>query len=69
MRQANFKRIRRRVQESLFMAKPAFLPHLMDIYRHVNDIHAVNFSWSKDSHMYTLQVRRAGIWQSYFCIG
>lgn len=55
VRQTNFKRIRRRVKENLFLAKPAFLPHLTEIQRQVNEIQSISFSWAKDSHVYTLQ--------------
>jgi len=55
VRQANFRRIRKRVEESLFLGKPAFLPFLSEIYKLVHDVQSVAFSWANHSHLYTLQ--------------
>lgn len=54
VRQKNFRRVRKVIQDSLFLAKPTFLPSLMDIGAAVAEIRALPFVSANPSHLYTL---------------
>lgn len=73
MRQKNFKRVRRVIEDSLFLAKPTFLPSLMDIGAAVAEVRTMPFVSANPSHLYTLpeyaelQVGREGALRALWC--
>lgn len=54
VRQKNFKRVRTVIEDSLFLAKPTFLPSLMDIGAAVAEVRTMPFVSANPSHLYTL---------------
>ena len=61
MRQKNFNKVKRSIEDTLFMAKPTFCAHLKDVFALVSEVHAINFAGAKPNHCYSLQVRGGGV--------
>lgn len=55
VRQKNFNRVRRVIEENLFHAKPTFLPHLQAIAGATDKLRSVNFMYANPNHLYSLQ--------------
>ncbi|KAG2451278.1 hypothetical protein HYH02_003884 [Chlamydomonas schloesseri] len=54
VRQKNFNKVRSKIQESLFLAKPTFCPHLVEIFAAVDEIRNTPFA-SSNQQLYLLQ--------------
>ncbi len=55
MRQKNFNKVRAQIEESLFLAKPTFAPHLVEIFAAVDEIRGTPFASANSTHLYALQ--------------
>ena len=55
VRKTLFNRVRQRIEERLFLAKPTFCSHLIDIHSHAADIAAVKMSYCNPNHLYQLE--------------
>lgn len=55
VRQKNFNRIRKQIEDNLFLAKPTFCPHLKEIFTYAAELRHVSFTTSNANHLYQLQ--------------
>ncbi len=55
MRQKHFNRVRQQIKDSLFLAKPTFCGHLMEVAAAVDELRATPFVAANSQHLYTLQ--------------
>ena len=55
VRKTLFNRVRQRIEERLFLAKPTFCSHLIDIHSHAADIAAVKMAYCNPNHLYQLE--------------
>jgi dynein heavy chain, axonemal len=55
VRRTNFNRIKQRIEDSLFLAKPTFCGHLRELAACVSEIQQIQFVWANPNHLYQLQ--------------
>ncbi|KXZ55711.1 DHC8 protein [Gonium pectorale] len=55
VRQKNFNKVKAKIQESLFLAKGTFCPHLLEIYAAIDEVRSTPFASANNSHLYALQ--------------
>ncbi|KAG2501733.1 hypothetical protein HYH03_000233 [Edaphochlamys debaryana] len=55
VRQKNFRKVKSQIEDSLFLAKPTFCAHLMEIFAAVDEIRSTPFASCNNAHLYALQ--------------
>ena len=54
VRQKNFNRVKTQISETLFLAKPTFIPHIKEIMAAADEVRAINFAYASPTNIYVL---------------
>eukprot|EP00201_Polytomella_parva_P020499 CAMPEP_0175042260 /NCGR_PEP_ID=MMETSP0052_2-20121109/2450_1 /TAXON_ID=51329 ORGANISM="Polytomella parva, Strain SAG 63-3" /NCGR_SAMPLE_ID=MMETSP0052_2 /ASSEMBLY_ACC=CAM_ASM_000194 /LENGTH=3805 /DNA_ID=CAMNT_0016305023 /DNA_START=33 /DNA_END=11446 /DNA_ORIENTATION=+ len=55
VRMKNFNKVKKKIEDTLFLAKPTYCPSLMEMFASISEIRRIPFATANPNHLYTLQ--------------